>query len=37
MCVKALNTCLFAFDSVPGGHKTQEICDKVVSEYLFMK
>ena len=30
MCDKPVDACPFVFDSVPGLHKTQEKCDKVV-------
>ena len=32
MCDKAVDTCLFVFDSVPDWYITQELCNKVVSE-----
>ena len=30
-----MNKCFFEFDSIPDGSKTQEICDRVVSEDPF--
>ena len=36
MCDKAVDTCPFVFNSIPGLHKTQEKCDKVVSKEPFM-
>ena len=36
MCVKAVDTCPFVFDSVPNQYKTQEMCNKVVSKNPFM-
>ena len=35
MCDKTTDKCTFVFDSVPDQCKTQEICDKIVSEYPF--
>ena len=35
MCNKAVNRCFLAFDSVPDQCKTQEMCDRVVSEHPF--
>ena len=35
MCDKAVGKCLFVFYSVPNQHKTQEICNKFVSEDPF--
>ena len=32
MCDKAVDKCSFVFDSVFHQNKTQEICDKIVSE-----
>ena len=36
MCVQAVDTCAFVFDSVPDRYKTQEICDKVIFKDPFM-
>ena len=36
MCGKAVDTCPFAFGSVPDWDKTQEICDTVVFEEPFV-
>ena len=36
MCDEAVNTYHFVFDFVPVWYKTQEICDRVVSEDPFM-
>ena len=36
MCVKAVNTCPFKFDSILDGYKTQEMCDKFASNDLFV-
>ena len=36
MCVEAVNTCPFVFDSIPGWCKTKKICVKVVSKDPFM-
>ena len=33
---KTVNTCFLAFNSVPDGYKTHEMCDKVVSNDSFM-
>ena len=35
ICNKAVNRCFFVFDSIPDQYKTQEMCDKVVSEDPF--
>ena len=35
MCNKAVNRCFFVFDSIPDPFKTQEMCDRVVSENPF--
>ena len=35
MCDKAVNICFFAFNFIPGWYKTQEMCDRVVSEDPF--
>ena len=35
MCDKAVDTCLFVFDSVPDRYKTQKMCVKVVSQEPF--
>ena len=35
MCDKAVDQCLFVFDSVFDQYKTQEMCDKIVSEDPF--
>ena len=36
MCDKAVDTCTFVFDSVPGRYMIQEMCEKVVSKEHFM-
>ena len=36
MCVKAVDTCPFVFDSVPDQYMTQEVCDKVVCKEASM-
>ena len=36
MCDKDVHRCFFVFDSIPDQYKTQEICDIVVSLYLFL-
>ena len=36
MCDKAVNKCVFVFDSTRDQYKTQEICDVVVSLYPFL-
>ena len=36
MCVKAVDTCPFVFESVPDQYKTQEVFNKAVSVYPFM-
>ena len=36
ICDKAVDTCLFVFDSVADWYKTQEMCDKFVSKKPFM-
>ena len=36
MCVEAVNTCPFVFDSIPDWCKTKKICVKVVSKDPFM-
>ena len=33
MCVGAVNTCYFVFDSFSNQYKTQKICDKAVDDY----
>ena len=33
MCIIAVNTCSFVFNSVPDQYKTQEMCDKAVDDY----
>ena len=35
MCDKAVNGCLFTFDSIPDRYKTQKMCYSVVSEDHF--
>ena len=35
MCDKAVNIWIFAFDSIPDWHKSQKMCDIVVSEDPF--
>ena len=30
MCIRAVNTCSFVFDSVPNEYKTQEMCNNAV-------
>ena len=32
MCIRAVNTCSFVFDSVPDQSKTQEMCDKAADD-----
>ena len=32
---KAMDRYFFVFDSIPDQHKTQEMCDSVVSDDLF--
>ena len=36
MCNKAVNNYFVLFDSIPDQYKTQEICDRTVSDYLFL-
>ena len=36
MCVKTVDTCLFAFDSVADRYKAQEMCIKAVFNDPFM-
>ena len=36
MCVTAVDTCPFVFDSVFDQYKTQETCDKAVFEDCFV-
>ena len=36
MCDKAVDTCPIVFDSVLDQYKTQEMCDEVAFEELFM-
>ena len=35
ICDIAVNRCAFVFDSIPDWYKTQEMCDRVVSEDSF--
>ena len=35
MCVRAVNTCPFVFESVSDRYKTQEMCDKAVDSYAY--
>ena len=35
MCGKGAHKCAFVFDFVPDQYKTQEMCDKIVSEDPF--
>ena len=35
MCDIAVNRCDFVFDYIPDWYKTQEMCDRVVSEDSF--
>ena len=32
MCIRAVNTCSFVFNSVSDRNKTQEMCDKAVDD-----
>ena len=34
MCIRAVNTCSFVFDSIPDRYKTQEMCIKAVDHYF---
>ena len=34
MCIRAVNTCSFVFDSVPNEYKTQEMCNNAVDNNL---
>ena len=34
MCIIAVNTCSFVFDSVSDRYKTKEMCDKAVDDCL---
>ena len=36
MCHETVNRLFFVFCSIPDGHETQEICDRVVSNDPFM-
>ena len=36
MCNKRVNECIFVFDSTPDQYKTQEMCDRIVSEDSFL-
>ena len=36
MCNKTVDICFFVFDSIPDWYKTQEMCDRVVSEDPFL-
>ena len=36
MCIKAIDTCLCVFDSVPNQYKTQKMYNKVVSNDPFI-
>ena len=36
MCNKAVDTCLFAFESFHDQYMTQELCETTVSEQTFM-
>ena len=33
MCIRAINTCSFVFNSAPDQYETQEMCDKTVDNY----
>ena len=33
---KGVNGCFFVFDSTPDWYKTQEMCDRIVSEDSFL-
>ena len=33
MCINAVKTCSFVFNSVSGRYKTQEMCDKAVDDF----
>ena len=35
ICDKSVNSCLFAFDSILYWYKSQDMCNKAVSEDLF--
>ena len=36
MCDIAVSRCFFEFDSIPDWYKTQEMCDRLVSEDSFL-
>ena len=36
MCDKVVNRCFLVFDCISNQYKTQEMCDRVVSEYAFL-
>ena len=36
MCYKAVDTCIFVFQCIPGQYEAQKMCEKAFSEDYFM-